>query len=107
MSFAWERHDSLLAEELSEHGGTPSPSRLGSTTVAIHVYVDDCDGLVERMQDAGGQVLMPPTDVFWGERFARVRDPFGHEWGITTKLRDMSADEIHAAASKMFSGSAE
>ena len=92
----------FVSEELPEHGGTPSPSSLGSTTVAIHHYVADCDQMVKKMLDQGSEILMEPTDLFWGERFARVRDPFGHEWGIATKLKEMSSDEIQAAAEAMF-----
>jgi PhnB protein len=92
----------FLSEELPEHGGTPSPATAGGTTVAIHVYVDDCDALLARMKSAGATVLMEPEDMFFGERFARARDPFGHEWGITTHLRDMTPDEIQAAATKLF-----
>ncbi len=92
----------FLSEELPEHGGTPSPKSLGATSVAIHLYVDDCDAMVAKMKTNGAEVLMDPTDMFWGERFARVRDPFGHEWGITTRLRDMTPAEIQAAAAKMF-----
>ena len=92
----------FVSEELPEHGGTPSPTRLGATSVAVHLYVDDCDAMVETMRKNSGTVLMAPTDMFWGERFARVRDPFGHEWGITTQLRAMSPHEIQAAAGRMF-----
>jgi len=92
----------FLSEELPEHGGTPSPTSAGATTVAIHLYVDDCDTMVARMKSCGSTVLMEPEDVFWGERFARVRDPFGHEWGITTLLRSMTAAEIMAEADKLF-----
>ena len=92
----------FLSDELPEHGGTPSPASLGATTVAIHLYVDDCDAMVAHMKCNGADVVMEPTDVFWGERFARVRDPFGHEWGITTRLHDMTSAEIHAAATKLF-----
>ncbi len=92
----------FVSEELPEHGGTPSPNRLGATTVAIHLYVDDCDAMVETMKNNGSTVLLDPADMFWGERFARVRDPFGHEWGIATKLREMAPDEIHAAATQLF-----
>ena len=88
----------FVSEELPEHGGTSSPARLGATTVAVHLYVDDCDAMVATMKAHGATVLMEPTDAFWGERFARVRDPFGHEWGITTLLREMSPDEIQVAA---------
>ncbi len=92
----------FLSEELPEHDGTPSPTSLRATTVAIHLYVDDCDAMVAHMKSSGAEVLMPATDMFWGERFARVRDPFGHCWGITTRLRDMTPDEIQSAAAKLF-----
>jgi len=97
----------FVSEELPEHGGTPSPNRLGGTTVAIHLYVDDCDAMVKTMTDNDATVLMAPVDMFWGERFARVRDPFGHEWGISTQLREMSPDEIQTAAAAMFTEMAE
>ncbi len=58
--------------------------------------------MVETMKNNGSTVLMAPDDMFWGERFARVRDPFGHEWGITTQLREMAPDEIQAAAAQLF-----
>lgn len=92
----------FVSEELPEHGGTPSPTSLGGTSVAIHLYVDDCDAMVARMAEHGAEVLMAPEDMFWGERFARVKDPFGHAWGITTRLRDMTPAEIQAAAAKLF-----
>ena len=97
----------FVSEELPEHGGTPSPASLGATTVAIHLYVDDCDAMVARMKSHGAKVLMEPTDMFWGERFARVRDPFGHEWGITTHLCEMTSTEIQAAATKLFESTAD
>ena len=97
----------LLSEELPEHGGTPSPQSLGGTTVAIHLYVDDCDAIVASMQGNDAEVLMPPEDMFWGERFGRVRDPFGHEWGIATRLHEMTPDEIKAAAAKLFENMSE
>ncbi len=93
----------FVSEELPEHGGTPSPTRLGGTTVAIHLYVDDCDAMVKTMTDNGSIVLLAPVDMFWGDRFARVRDPFGHQWGISAQLRKMTPDDIQAAAIKLFS----
>ncbi|QDS98685.1 VOC family protein [Adhaeretor mobilis] len=97
----------FVSEELPEHGGTPSPTRLAGTTVAIHLYVDDCDRMIEAMKTNGSTVLMEPADMFWGERFGRVRDPFGHEWGIATQLREMSPEEIQIAAEKMFADMSE
>ena len=92
----------FISEELPEHGGTPSPKSLGSTSVAIHLYVTDCDLMVEKMKTNGAEILMAPVDMFWGERFARVRDPFGHEWGIATQTKEMTSDEIQASAAIMF-----
>ena len=92
-----------VSEELPEHGGTPSPKQLNGTSVAIHLYVENCDTLVDAMADNGATVLMQPTDMFWGERFARVRDPFGHEWGVSTQLTEMTPEEIKEAAARMFS----
>lgn len=92
----------MLSDELPEHGGTPSPATAGGTTVAVHLYVEDCDETVERMKANGAEVLMEPADLFWGERFARVRDPFGHEWGIATRIKEMTPAEIQSAAAAMF-----
>ena len=92
----------FVSEELPEHGGTPSPKSLGATSVAIHLYVSDCDQIVEKMKIGGAEVLTEPEDLFWGERFARVRDPFGHEWGVATVLKEMTPEEIQSIASKMF-----
>jgi PhnB protein len=63
--------------------------------------------MVAHMKRNGTEVVMAPTDVFWGERFARVRDPFGHEWGITTRLHDMTPAEIQASAGKLFKNMAD
>ena len=93
----------FVSEELPEHGGTPSLIRLGGTTVAIHLYVNDCDAMVKTMEDNDSTVLMAPVDTFCGERFARVRDPFGHERGISTLVRQLTPDEIKTAAARMFS----
>lgn len=97
----------FLSEELPEHGGTPSLGSLGATTVAIHLYVDDCDAIVALMKSNGAEVLMAPEDMFWGERFGRVRDPFGHKWGIATRLHDMTSEEIKAAAAKLFESTSD
>lgn len=97
----------FLSDELPEHGGTASAKSIGSTPVAIHLYVDDCDAMVTGMRDQGAEVLMEPTDMFWGERFARVRDPFGHEWGIATLQNEMDPREIEETVRKMFAEESE
>ncbi|TWT29210.1 Glyoxalase-like domain protein [Posidoniimonas corsicana] len=94
----------FVSEELPEHGGQASPAALGGTTVAVHLYVNDCDAVVRAMADAGATVL---ADQFWGERFARVRDPFGHEWGVATQLQEMTPAEIESSAAALFAKMAE
>lgn len=70
-----------------QHGGKrSSPDALGGTGVTLHLHVPDCDAAVARMAAAGGTVTMPPWDSFWGDRYGRVRDPFGHEWAFSHPL---------------------
>jgi PhnB protein len=63
-------------------------------SVGLHVYVADCDALFQRALAAGAKVVMPLTDMFWGDRFGQVRDPFGHVWSIATHKEDLSPDEM-------------
>jgi len=58
------------------------------------VYVEDVDAAFRRAIDAGGTELMPLTDHFWGDRSAKVGDPFGHEWTLCTHIEDVSEDEM-------------
>src|SRR3546814_17943204 len=65
--------------EFSE-GRSSTPARLGGTPVTLHLEVADCDEAVKRAAAAGAKVTMPPTDAFWGARYAQIIDPFGHAW---------------------------
>ena len=97
-------HVVFLADDFPEmmDGKESSPSATGVTTVTLHRYVADCDAVVDKAAEAGAEVLMPPMDMFWGDRFAMIRDPFGHEWSIATHLRDVSDEEATVAAAAMF-----
>ena len=64
----------------------------------ITLMVDDADGLVERAVAAGARVLMPLQNLFWGARYGKIVDPFGHEWGINQQLKELSPQEVKAAA---------
>lgn len=64
----------------------------------IHRYVVDVDAAVQRAVDAGATVVSPPTDMFWGDRYAVVKDPFNHHWSLATHLRDATPEEVAAAA---------
>ena len=67
---------------------------LGGSTGYLFLYVPDVDSAFKRALDAGAKASMPPADMFWGDRFGKVTDPFGHVWGLGTHKEDLSADEI-------------
>jgi PhnB protein len=87
----------MLVDEMPECGAL-SPKSLKGTPVSIHLYVDDVDAFVARAVKAGAKVTMPVADMFWGDRFGMIEDPFGHRWSVATHQRDMTAEEICAAA---------
>src|SRR5688500_11585998 len=71
----------MLSDEYPEYG-IAGPQTIGGTSVSIHLHVDDADALIARAVAAGGTLVRPATDAFYGERSGTVRDPFGHEWNI-------------------------
>ncbi len=93
----------MLAGEFDGPGcSSKSPSTLGGSPVTIHIYVDDVDASFNKALAAGAQQVMSPADMFWGDRYGKVKDPFGHEWSLATHVRDMSHDEMMAAAAESF-----
>jgi PhnB protein len=88
--------------EASEGGTCKSPRTLRGTAVRITLLVDDADGTVDRAVAAGADVLLPVQDMFWGGRYGKIVDPFGHEWGINQQLRDQSFEETQTAAEEFF-----
>lgn len=64
-----------------------TPLALGGTACCYHFCVDDVDGVVRKAEAAGATVKMPPEDQFWGDRYAKVVDPFGHDWSFSTPLK--------------------
>jgi PhnB protein len=71
-----------------------SPEALGGTAGALHIYVQDVDAAFQRAVAAGATVEMPVTDMFWGDRFGKVRDPFGHGWSLGTHKEDVPPEEM-------------
>jgi PhnB protein len=94
----------FLADDFPEfcEGKSQSPKSLGGTPVTIHRYVDDCDAAIKRAQEAGATVKMPAMDMFWGDRYGVVTDPFGHSWSFATHISDPTPDEIAKAAQAAF-----
>ena len=86
----------------SDGGTLESPENLGGTCVRITLDVDNADAVVERAVAQGSSVLMPVADMFWGARYGKIRDPFGHEWGINQQLKKQSEEETNAEADKFF-----
>ena len=76
------------------------PNARNGTSVTLHLYVEDADAQFKQAIDAGCSVRMPLTDMFWGDRYGVLQDPFGHLWSIATHVRDVSPEEIRAAAEK-------
>lgn len=89
----------MLVDEYPEWGSLGPNARHG-TSVTLHLYVEDADGRFQQAVDAGCTVRMPLADTFWGDRYGIVQDPFGHQWSIATHIRDVSPEEIQAAAGK-------
>ena len=90
----------MLADEFPEWGSF-GPKALKGSSVTIHLYVEDVDAAVARAVGAGAKITMPLEDMFWGDRYCKLEDPFGHQWSIATHVRDVSPDEMREAMEKM------
>lgn len=91
----------FVNEEFPEHGQL-SPLAHGGSAVTLHLYVEDVDALFTRAVAAGADVVIDLADQFWGDRYGRLRDPFGHEWSLASRIEDLSPDEIHHRAGDVF-----
>jgi PhnB protein len=83
----------MLSDPFPQSSVKP-PKELGGTTVNLFLYVEDVDALVKQATDAGATVSMPVDDMFWGDRFGTITDPFGHSWGIATHVEDVSPEDM-------------
>ena len=92
----------MIAQEHPEMG-TKSPASIGGTGVFISLYVEDCDAATQRAVDAGCTVTVPMQDMFWGDRYGSVTDPFGHIWEVSTHKEDLTGEEIAQRMMKEFS----
>jgi uncharacterized glyoxalase superfamily protein PhnB len=83
----------MLSDESPEMG-CRAPASVGGVTSSLYVYVEDVDKAFRRAVEAGATALMPPTDMFWGDRFGQVEDPSGHRWGLATHKEDPTPEEM-------------
>ncbi len=86
-----------LCHEFPEMGAK-SAKTLGGSPVSIHLYVEDVDASFKRAIDAGCEERMPLSDMFWGDRYGKVTDPFGHVWSLATHVEDVPPEELPARA---------
>lgn len=77
------------------------PKHLKGSPVTIHLYVEDADAVFAQAVEAGAKPAMPVEDMFWGDRYGRVEDPFGHQWSIGTHVRDVTPEEMQKAMEQM------
>jgi PhnB protein len=90
----------MLNDEFPDMGGR-APRSLGGTPTSFHLYVRDADAVFQRAVEAGAKVTMPLWDAFWGDRYGKVTDPFGHEWAIATRKENLSEEEMRRRAEAM------
>jgi PhnB protein len=97
----------MLSEEFPESGCSTSPQTLKGTAVAIHMYVPDVDATIAQAVKAGATVKMPATDMFWGDRYGLINDPFGHAWSISTHKEDLTPEQIQKRGNEAFASFAK
>jgi PhnB protein len=86
----------------NQPGVFKSPKAAGAATSALFLYVPNVDKVFERAVQAGCTVRMPPTDMFWGDRFGQVMDPYGHGWGMATHTEDMTPKQMAKRQQEFF-----
>jgi PhnB protein len=86
----------MLNDEFPEmgEGGGRGPLALGGTAVSLHLFVEDADAVFQRAVEAGATVTMPLDNMFWGDRYGQVKDPYGHAWSIATHVENPSEEEM-------------
>jgi len=79
-----------------------SPQSIGGSPVTLHLYVSDADAFFARATREGAKVDMPLMDAFWGDRYGKLEDPFGHKWSVATHKEDLTPEEIGQRMEKEF-----
>jgi uncharacterized glyoxalase superfamily protein PhnB len=87
----------MLAEECAEFQSF-GPKSLKGSPVTLHLYVEDVDTFVERAVKVGAKIIIPTADMFWGDRYGQLEDPFGHHWSVATHIRDVTQEELEKGA---------
>jgi PhnB protein len=88
----------LMVSDPFPQAGVSPPSQINGTSVGMYLYVEDVDAWVKRAVDAGATLTVPVDDMFWGDRFGQVTDPYGHIWQVSTHVEDVPAEEMEERA---------
>jgi uncharacterized glyoxalase superfamily protein PhnB len=91
----------LMLVDENPQCGMLGPKALEGSPVAVHLYVRDVDATVARAVAAGAKVTMPVAEMFWGDRYGQLEDPFGHRWSVATHTRDLSPEAIREGMARM------
>jgi uncharacterized glyoxalase superfamily protein PhnB len=73
----------------------------------MHIYVDNVDALFDRAVKAGATVAMPLNNMFWGDRYGKLTDPFGHQWSLASKVEELTSEEIQKRQETFFAQMAQ
>jgi len=84
----------MLSDEVPGMSTTHAPTSLGGATSMLFLYVPNVDAAFKRAEDAGCKVLKPLADMFWGDRYGQLEDPFGNQWALATHKEDVSPKEM-------------
>jgi uncharacterized glyoxalase superfamily protein PhnB len=90
----------MLSDEMPDWASF-GPKSLKGSPVTVHLYVENADVAFDKAVRTGAKVTMPLDDMFWGDRYGKLEDPFGHQWSIGTHIRDVSPDEMQKAMQQM------
>jgi uncharacterized glyoxalase superfamily protein PhnB len=93
----------MVTDEFPEMGST-SPETVGGISSSVMIYTKDVDALFNQALAAGAKVTMPVADQFWGDRYGRVKDPFGHDWQLATRKENLSNKEMARRGAAAMSG---
>lgn len=88
----------MLGEESPAFPQHLSAESLRGSPVSLNLYVPDAETAFKKAVSAGAKGLQAPLDAFWGDRYAKVEDPFGYTWGLLTRVKDVSPDEMKRGA---------
>ncbi len=91
----------IMLNEENPNWDSFGPKSLKGSPVTIHLYVENVDAVFEQAVRAGAKVTMPLDDMFWGDRYGKLEDPFGHQWSVGTHVRDVSPEEMQKAMEQM------